>query len=262
MRASGAAVVVAPSTAPPRRDVVASGGLPNVVVIGAMKCGTTALHRYLDRHPAIAMSQPKELNFFFGEWGQPETDRLGGYGEGTWHRGIEWYAGRFAAASQVRGESSPGYTSPDHPEVAERKRMARIVPHARLIYLVRDPVARAVSQYRHHAADGDERRPLSRALLDESSQYLARGRYHERLLPFLTHFPTSQIAVLAAEDLRDRRRQTLRRLFAFLDVDDSSGTKEWPCRGTPPPPPNRRWTGSCAASWPTPCATMPGACGS
>lgn len=244
MRIPDAALLSAPAAAPPQ-DLLGAGRLPNVVVIGAMKCGTTALHHYLDRHPDIAMSTPKELNFFIGAMGQPETDLLGGYGSGTWHRGIEWYAGRFAAAAPVRGESSPGYTSPDHPEVADR--MARTVPHARLVYLVRDPVARAVSQYRHHAADGDERRPPGEALLDEGSQYLARGRYHERLLPFLARFPTSQIAILAAEDLRDRRRQALRRLFAFLEVDDAFWVDElarpWHTATAPEPPLDRELRG-------------------
>jgi hypothetical protein len=181
-----------------------SGALPNLIVIGAMKCGTTALHRYLDLHPEIAMSEPKELNFFSGP-------------TGNWHKGVGWYAARFRPAP-VRGEASPGYTSPSFPEAAER--MARVVPEARLVYAVRDPVERAVSQYLHHRADGTERRPISEALLDPASQYLARSRYYERLEPYLARFPRERIFILAREDLASERRATLRALYRFAGVDD------------------------------------------
>lgn len=196
---------------------------PEVIVVGAMKCGTTALHRYLDEHPHIAMSEPKELNFFFGPEAaaQPHGDagREPTFGLGTWHLGAEWYARQFDADAPVRGEASPGYTSPDHPEAAAR--LARVVPAARLIYLVRDPVDRALSQYHHHRREGAEQRPPARALLDPDSQYVARSRYHERLAPFLEHVPPERIAVVDHHDLLHHRRVTLARLYAFLGVDES-----------------------------------------
>lgn len=196
-----------------------TGALPNLVIIGAMKCGTTSLHHYLDLHPAIAMSQPKELNFFFGP---PTAGVAGGAGEaswtrGNWHRGPGWYADRFDAAATVRGEASPGYTSPSHPEVAGR--MAGLVPAARLIYAVRDPVERAVSQYEHHRREGTETRPLAEALLDPGSQYVARGRYAERLQPFLDNGFGAGVTIVAQEELADDRRSTLRGLFEALMVD-------------------------------------------
>lgn len=179
--------------------------LPNLVVIGAMKCATTALHRYLGGHPDVAMSQPKELNFFFGP---------------NWDLGVEWYAGHFPGSSEaaVRGESSPGYTSPDHPEVAQR--MAAVIPDAKLVYLVRDPVERALSQYRHHWADGDETRTLRAAVFDPDSQYVSRGRYYERLVPFLEHFDARRLAIVSQEQLFADRRGVLRGLFRFLEVDE------------------------------------------
>jgi len=170
------------------------------------------------------MSEPKELNFFFGpENGQTPTgnrhthSQFGAWTPGNWHRGPDWYAGHFVAGSPVRGESSPGYTSPSHPGVAQR--MAKLIPWARLVYLVRDPVDRALSQYRHHRAEGSETRPLDEALLDRNSQYVARGRYHERLLPFLEHFGRRQIAIVAREEMLTQRRSTLRSLFGLLGVD-------------------------------------------
>lgn len=206
----------------------AEGALPNLVVIGAMKCGTTALHEALGRHPEIAMSDPKELNFFFGPAApavaapltanHPHGVTQQSWAQGNWHRGPVWYARHFDPQAAVRGESSPGYTSPAHEEAAGR--MAALVPSARLVYLVRDPVARAVSQYRHHRSEGAEARDMETALADPSSQYLARSRYHERLRPFLDRFGHARVAIVAQEELLLRRRETLRRLYAFAGVDE------------------------------------------
>jgi hypothetical protein len=192
--------------------------LPTLVVIGAMKCGTTALHGHLDAHPEVAMSAPKELNFFFGPDSVEAAPATETWTLGNWHRGTGWYAAHFDPACPARGETSPGYTSPSHPECAAR--MAAVVPGARLVYAVRDPVRRAVSQYGHHRREGSETRPLAEALLDPASQYLARGRYVERLIPFLeTGAFEGRIAVVAQEELEADLRGAMRRLFADLDVD-------------------------------------------
>lgn len=186
-----------------------AGRLPTIIGIGAMKAGTSALHRYLDAHPDTAMSAPKELNFFFGS--QPDGEAIDGWSPGgNWWRGEDWYRGHFPDDRLVGGECSPGYTSPDHPHVAER--MAAVVPDARLICLVRDPLARAVSQYRHHVRDGTETRDLDEALLDPDSQYVTRSRFHAALRPFLRHFPRGQLLVVAQEDLHADRAATLRRV--------------------------------------------------
>src|SRR5205085_10467190 len=101
--------------------------LPNLIVIGAAKCGTTSLHRYLDLHPEVAMSKTKQLHFF--------TEKE------NWGRGLAWYESHFDTPAQVRGESTPAYSAwPVHRGVPER--IARVVPDTRLIYLVRDPVER------------------------------------------------------------------------------------------------------------------------
>jgi hypothetical protein len=188
--------------------------LPNLVVIGAMKCGTTSLHHYLDQHPDVAMSRTKELNFFFGPCDGDEPPDWAG---GNWHRGTPWYAAQFDPTSRVRGEASPGYTSPSHGQVAGR--MAAVIPDARLVYVVRDPVRRALSQYRHHRREGSEPRDLADALLDPGSQYVARGRYAERLAPFLD-VGAHAVTILAQEELDRDRRVTLQRLFRDVGVDD------------------------------------------
>ncbi len=212
-------ITVASAGAESRRSRARPGVLPNLIIIGAMKCGTTALHRYLDLHPDVAMSEPKELNFFCGPDHLDGTqDDSATWSAGNWHRGVEWYAAQFRS-TPVRGEASPGYTSPSFPEAAER--MARVLPEVRIVYAVRDPVERAVSQYLHHRADGTERRPIEEALLDPASQYVARSLYHERLEPYLARFPRERILICAQEDLSSNRRATLRELYRFAGVDDS-----------------------------------------
>jgi hypothetical protein len=200
---------------------VSPGALPNLIVIGAMKCATTALHRYLGVHPDVAMSEPKELNFFCGPPRRPadDGDQRSSWLAGNWHRGLGWYSAHFPPAAPVRGEASPGYTSPSFPEAAER--IARVVPGARLVYLVRDPIQRALSQYLHHRAEGTERRPIGEALPDPKSQYLQRSRYHARLEPYLARFPRERIFICAQEDLLTRRRETLGELYRFAGVEDS-----------------------------------------
>jgi hypothetical protein len=220
------------------------GALPNLIVIGAMKAGTSALHAYLDEHPEVAMSTPKELCFFYdpvpgalrdAPTAHPGTDATE-WSAGNWHRGIEWYRAHFREDAPVRGESSPGYTSPSFPDVAAR--MASVVPDARLVYLVRDPVARAVSQYHHHVRDGTERRPILEALSDPTSQYTLRSRYAERLAPFLERFPPERISIVVHEDLVADPVHAITGLLRSLCVDPSrwalSRPPETTARDIPP----------------------------
>jgi hypothetical protein len=179
--------------------------LPNAIIIGAMKGGTTSLHYYLSLHPEIQMSAQKELNFF--------CDRY------NWHRGLNWYESHFTGKAKIFGESSPNYTNyPNCPEVAPR--MHAIVPDAKLIYIVRDPIDRMVSQYVQKYSNRLDNRPIEEALSDSTSKsYLDRSLYYMQLEQYLPYYSSSQILVVTAEDLRDRRRATLHRVFAFLEVD-------------------------------------------
>ena len=182
-----------------------------------MKCGTSALHRYLDRHPEIAMAPAKELNFFYGPERPPDDDPDTWWQWGQWHRGPAWYAACFDGRYAVRGEASPGYTDPRHPEVAGR--MAALVPDARLVCLVRDPLDRALSQWRHHVRDGTETRPAYEALLDPGSQYVERSRYRACLDPFLRAFPRDRLLVVVQERLLAERRRELARVYAHAGAD-------------------------------------------
>jgi Sulfotransferase domain len=180
------------------------GRLPNLVVIGGLKCGTTSLHHYLNLHPEVEMSRPKELNFFVAEL--------------NWPLGTEWYASHFASRAPVRGESSPHYTSrPRFEGVAER--MRSVLGEARVIYVVRDPIDRMLSHYLHNVGGGYERRPLAEALADPESAYVNRSLYFFQLEPYLEQFGGDRIAIVAREELKTERPGTMRRLFAFLGVD-------------------------------------------
>jgi hypothetical protein len=191
--------------------------LPNLVVIGGLKCGTTSLHHYLNLHPEIGMSRPKELNFFVAEL--------------NWDLGLDWYANHFSASDEVRGETSPHYTNePRFRGVAER--MAETIgPDAKVVYMVRDPIDRMISHYLHNAGGGYERRRLAEALSDPDSAYLQRSLYAMQLAPYLERFGEGRVEVVTREELRDERQDTMRRLFAFLGVDQDftspQFSREW-----------------------------------
>jgi hypothetical protein len=183
---------------------------PNAIIIGAMKCGTSSLHRYLQVHPQIFMSTPKELRFFTKHW----------------KKGIGWYESKFDTDRAVRGESSPQYTQyPRHPDVPAR--MHSVVPDARLIYLVRDPIDRVVSHYLERLGQLREHRELSSLLTDFESdkhaqmQYINPSKYWQQIERYLKFYPADRILVLALEDLQKRRLETLRQVFRFLAIDDS-----------------------------------------
>jgi sulfotransferase family protein len=181
--------------------------LPDFLVLGAQKAGTTALYAYLRHHPEITGPSWKEVSFF---------DR-------HWARGEAWYRGNFPNRLRARGlvgEASPSYLF--HPLAPERVR--ELVPDARLIALVRNPVDRAFSHYQHEVALGREELSFEDALAAEGERlrgeeermladptyfshawwnytYRARGRYAEQLERWLAVFPREQLLVLASDDL-------------------------------------------------------------
>ncbi len=179
-------------------------GLPNLLVIGGLKCGTTSLHHYLNLHPEIEMSRPKELNFFVAEL--------------NWPLGRDWYATHFDPRAAVRGESSPHYTNrPRFEGVAER--IGSLLGEPRLIYVVRDPIDRMLSHYLHNVGGGYEQRALTEALSDPDSSYVARSRYAYQLEPFLDAFGPERVEIVTREELKRDRPGTMGRVFAFVEVD-------------------------------------------
>ncbi len=191
--------------------------LPTFFIIGAPKAGTTSVHRYLDQHPGIQMSTVKEPRFFAGpENGIPyPPDWVGTRAE---------YESLFDPAAAVRGESSTDYAT--HPRrEGVPARIKELVPDAKFIYLVRDPIARTISHYKMEVALLGERRTLREALGDFSdlrSPYLSPSLYATQLELYLSAFPRERILVLDQADLQGDRRATLREIFSFLSVEDAS----------------------------------------
>jgi Sulfotransferase domain len=184
----------------------AAPALPNVIVIGAQKAGTTALHDYLDLHPEVAMAVDKELDFFV---------------DPDWGRRTDEYATFFDGRSRLRGETSPRYTmDPIAPGVPERIRAT--VPEVRLIYLVRDPVARALADYAQYVAVWEDISPdeAFRDLGEPYDRYTAPGLYARQLERYLEVFPSQQIMIVDQADLLDDRRRVLQEVFRFVGADE------------------------------------------
>ncbi|HEV7563518.1 MAG TPA: sulfotransferase [Solirubrobacterales bacterium] len=180
--------------------------LPNFIIIGGLKCGTTSIHHYLGLHPEIQMSKPKELNFFVEEM--------------NWDLGLDWYASRFDDRCKVRGESSPHYTNlPRFDGVAEKIR--EHCPDARLLYMVRDPIKRILSHWVHATGAGYETREMVPTLSLPDTQYINRSKYWMQLQPYLELFDRGQIELITQEELQAEREATMRKAFAFAGVDES-----------------------------------------
>ncbi|HYC31039.1 MAG TPA: sulfotransferase, partial [Gemmatimonadales bacterium] len=202
--------------------------LPNFLMIGAQKSGTTAIYAYIAQHPQVFTSENKEPGFFAFE-GQPAafTGPDDARGERYRVRDIERYRELFRAAGAQprRGEASNVHLYV--PQAADRIR--HYVPEAKLIAVLRDPVDRAYSAYRHLVRDGREDLSFEDALAAEPRRiaanwhphwhYLARGFYHAQLARFYERFDPRQIAVYTYDDFRRDPAGMLRSVFTFLEID-------------------------------------------
>jgi hypothetical protein len=136
-----------------------------------------------------------------------------------WDRGLDWYTALFdgAGSARARGEFSTTYSrAPLMPDVPAR--IAATLPDVRLVYLVREPIERMRSMYVHQRSKGRERRSIDDAIA-ASPGYLTLSRYGYQAEQYLQHFGEDQLLIVRSEDLRDDRRATLDRVFAFIGVD-------------------------------------------
>lgn len=204
--------------------------LPDFLVAGAPKAGTTALHAALTHHPALYMSPVKEPKFFLSD-GPPPTE--GGPGDARTYREHVWrrtdYEALFdrAPAGALRGESTPFYLY-DH---AAQRRIHALIPQAKIIVILRDPVERAHSNWTHLWSAGLE--PISnvvRACEEEDRRiragwadfwhYVALGRYGEQLDHLYTLFPREQVLVFRYRALLERPAEILDLICSFLGVEE------------------------------------------
>ncbi len=178
--------------------------IPNFIVIGSMKSGTTTLCHLLGQHPDVFMSEPKEVEFFC-------KDEI-------YAKGFEWYTSLFAGAKNKSavGEGSTSYTkSPLFPYVPER--IARHLPDVRLIYIVRHPLERIESHWMHRVQHGDVR--TFNKMLREYPNLIDTSRYWTQIQLYRKYFGDDQILVLFFEDLKKNSEIVLKQCFTFLSVD-------------------------------------------
>jgi hypothetical protein len=202
-----------------------AGGTPDFVIIGAQKCGTTFLYDLLSQHPQVEPAIKKEVHYFDRHFG----------------KGVDWYRSHFPSPTwkegqrSIAGEATPYYLF--HPHAA--RRMAEIVPRARLIVLLRDPVDRAYSSYHHQVRAGRETLGFEEAIEAEETRlrgerermlgdeqyasfnyqhfsYLSRGIYVDQLVQWSAFFSGDQTLVLKSEDLFDHVPYALRSVLSFL----------------------------------------------
>jgi hypothetical protein len=211
---------------------MSSGRLPDLLIVGAPKAGSTALHDALAAHPQLYASPVKEPKFFMSDGLPPERARHRGPGDA--HSAREWvwnrtaYEQLFAAApaGSLRYESTALYLW----DRASHTRIARALPEAKLIAVIRDPIDRAFSNWTHLRADGLEPEgDFVRACRAESWRarrgwapfwrYLELGRYGEQLQSLFAHFPREQVRIIRYRQLIDAPRETLDDLCTFLGVD-------------------------------------------
>ena len=171
---------------------------PDFAIIGAMKCATSTLHAQLGAQPGIYMTEPKEPNFF----GDDEA----------YARGSEWYESLFASARSdwLCGESSTHYSKRDEfPRACER--LHQHDPDLRIVYVMRHPLARLVSHYRHEWAEGTIRSSLDQAVLEHPALTL-QGCYAWQLAPYLQRFGPERILPVFFERLARWPRAELERI--------------------------------------------------
>ena len=183
---------------------VRDGWLPNVLLIGAQKAGTSALHAQLAAHPEVFASAPKELHFFSHNFGRP--------------RDLDSYRQVFGSAADARIvlESSTTYSMfPASPGTPGRIHAA--LGDVKLIYVMRDPVERLRAGYVQALSSGAETRPIAIALIHDT-RYLYPSLYATQLEQYLAHFAPEQLLCLRHEDLRNNPGAALDQTLAFLGL--------------------------------------------
>jgi len=181
--------------------------LPNLIGCGAGKSGTTSLYYYLRQHPEIDMAPMKEVHYF----------------SQYYDRGIEWYLSQFDHCEpvKIRGEFSTSYML--DPLVPQR--IAEVVPEAKLLFVLRNPIDRAYSNYWSSIGRGsfDASVQFSEAIRKKSGQeaFVIPGFYYQHIRRFLEFFDRRQLYLMISEELQTDQLSQLSKCYEFLGVDPS-----------------------------------------
>jgi hypothetical protein len=184
--------------------------LPDFIIIGAMKCATSTLHDQLAAQSGIFMSAPKEPNFFSDD--------------AQWSKGMQWYSSLFQSAKKydICGESSTHYTKlPDYPKTLER--MHRHLSNVKLIYVMRHPLDRLISQYMHEWTERTINLPIEMAV-ERHSRLVEYGLYSVQLKAYMDVYDKDNILPVFTERLMTCPEIELQRVCDFLGYE---GRVEW-----------------------------------
>lgn len=213
------------------KSLVVNGCLPDFLIVGVQKGGTTSLYNYLLQHPDVVSASRKEIHYF----------------DKNYHRGERWYQSHFVKANKVKRKNSNSLTGECTPYYAYNpyipERLAKLIPSAKIVFILRNPTDRAVSHYKHNVNRGKYDRKISlsdaldfeekhleheiEALSPTRSGYGAnhdiyslmdRGKYADQIRRYQQYFPKNNILVLTAEELFDSPNQVLAVLCQFLGL--------------------------------------------
>jgi len=179
--------------------------LPNFLIIGAMKSGTTTLYHALKCHPDVFMAELKEPQFFSDE------EKI--------KSSMSWYVSLFKNVTneKVIGEASTNYTKyPLFKRVPES--IKKHIPDVKLIYIIRNPIERIYSHFTHNYYIGRVDNDLNRVIV-RNQNYINISRYYMQLQRYLEVFDNRQIKVVLLEDLRDEPNRIIKDIYGYLGVD-------------------------------------------
>lgn len=177
------------------------GRFPNLLVIGAMKSGTTSMHDYLNKHPDVFMSEPKEIHYYATESKLTKKE----------------YLAHFQSGTKYVGTSPQSYTK-CHNKFYQNipEQIYKDTPHVKLIYIVRDPIDR----YKSHVLESYHCDPIQDIKYSqESGNYWKCSMYGMQIKAYLEFFDLSQIHILSLEDLQEKPLEEMNKLFDFLGID-------------------------------------------
>jgi hypothetical protein len=177
----------------------------NFLIIGAQKCGTTTLFEILARHEEVAMSKIKELNFF-NVIRELTTENIKRY-----HDNFNWQEGKIYGEASTRYTQYPLYNDP-------AKQTFKYNPRIKLIYIIRDPIDRILSQYSFYRIQGLAKKPFEQEIF-LNEEYLKTGLYFYQLSQFLKYFDRKNILILFFDDLIHQIDKIKMQLAEFLEID-------------------------------------------